>query len=166
MNFRSRALLNLAYELECCIRMPGICEGGRGEPCHANWAEWGKGAGMKAHDFAFASGCRACHRELDQGKGGSSISKFARYHYWMKGHVETMRQLWERGLIAVVAQLGERRPSKSEVAGSNPAHRSNAVGVYEAKAELARSAPKRASKRGTHCQRSSKTVERPPGGFA
>lgn len=101
MNFRSRALLNLAYELDCTLRIPGVCEGGRGEPCHANSSAWGKGSAMKAHDFAFASGCRACHQELDQGK---KLVAEARHFYWLRGHVETMRQLWERGLLVVATE--------------------------------------------------------------
>ena len=97
-NFRSRALLDLAYELDCTLRIPGVCTGGTGEPAHANWAIWGKGGAMKAHDFAFASSCRACHRELDQGK---NLTDFQREYYWTAAHAETMRQLWERGLLAV-----------------------------------------------------------------
>ena len=98
MNFRSRALLDLAYELECTLRLPGVCEGGRSEPCHANSLIWGKGGAMKAHDFAFCSGCRACHRELDQGR---LMSYEDRQFNWQRAHVETMRQLWERGLVRV-----------------------------------------------------------------
>lgn len=96
MNFRDRDLLNLAYELDCTIRVPDVCTGGTGEPCHANWAIWGKGGAMKAHDFAFASGCRACHQAIDQ---GSVLTAEQREFYWLRGHVETMRQLWTRGLL-------------------------------------------------------------------
>lgn len=98
MNFRSRALLDLAYELDCTLKIPGVCTGGTGEPAHANWAIWGKGGAMKAHDFAFASSCRACHVAIDQGK---DLTDFQREYYWTAGHAETMRQLWERGLITV-----------------------------------------------------------------
>lgn len=99
MNYRSRELLNLSYQLDCTLRIPGVCEGGCGEPCHANWQLWGKmGGGGKAPDWAIASGCRACHRAIDQ---GSKLSGELREHYWMRGHVETMNRLWERGLIRV-----------------------------------------------------------------
>lgn len=97
MNYRNRALLNLAYELDCTLRLDG-CTGGTGEPAHANWAIWGKGGGMKAHDFAFASACRHCHMVIDQ---GSRLTAELREAYWLRGHVETMRQLWERGLLRV-----------------------------------------------------------------
>lgn len=98
MNFRSRALLDLAYQLDCTVRLPGVCTGGTGEPAHANWAIWGKGGAMKSHDFAFCSSCRACHVALDQ---GSKLSDAEREHYWLRGHVETMRLLWTRGLLLV-----------------------------------------------------------------
>lgn len=100
-NFRSRDLLNLAYELDCTLKVPDVCTGGTGEPCHANLELWGKGGAMKAHDFAFASGCRACHRELDQGR---DLSRAMRAYYWTRGHVETMRQLWTRGLLVVATE--------------------------------------------------------------
>jgi hypothetical protein len=53
---------------------------------------------MKAHDFAFASSCRACHQAIDQ---GSKLPDHLREFYWLRGHVETMRQLWTRGLLLV-----------------------------------------------------------------
>jgi hypothetical protein len=70
------------------------------EPAHANEAIWGKGKSLKAHDFAFAAMCRSCHAELDQ---GSTMSRESRQFIWLRGHVETMRLLWERGLVMVGA---------------------------------------------------------------
>ena len=98
MNYRNRNLLDLAAELTCTLRIPGVCEGGRGEPAHANWPEFGKGGAMKAHDCFFASGCRACHREIDQGK---RLSAEERLDIWTRAHHETMLQLWMKGLIRV-----------------------------------------------------------------
>ncbi len=66
-NYRDRALLNLASQLNCTLQIDGVCEGGAGEPCHSNQSRHGKGGSIKAHDCFFASGCRSCHRELDQG---------------------------------------------------------------------------------------------------
>lgn len=60
-NFRSREFLDCCYEFDCMLQIPGICEGGKGEPCHANWAWAGKGGAMKAHDCFVVPGCRACH---------------------------------------------------------------------------------------------------------
>lgn len=146
MNFRSRDLLNLAYELDCTLRIPGVCEGGTGEPAHANSATWGKGGAMKAHDFAFASACRACHRELDQ---GSTLSRLSRYEYWMRGHVETMRQLWARGLIQV-------RPAATVELQQVGAEQVIVTG--DTTITHARYTPKR--RRGSQCTTPSKRVKR------
>ena len=137
-NFRSRALLDLAYELDCTLRIPGVCTGGTGEPAHANWAIWGKGGAMKAHDFAFASSCRACHRELDQGK---NLTDFQREYYWTAGHAETMRQLWTRGLLCVTPNGSALRIICNNEAPT-PAK------------------PRKGSKRGSQCVASTKTVPR------
>ncbi|UAW00998.1 hypothetical protein [Ralstonia phage RPZH3] len=36
-------------------------------PCHANWSEYGKGAGIKADDKFTVPGCWRCHAWLDAG---------------------------------------------------------------------------------------------------
>lgn len=77
MNFRDRDLLDKAYEFPCYLRLP-CCEGGdAGEPAHSNQAAHGKGGAMKAHDCYFVPACRACHREIDQGRTMSREEKFA-----------------------------------------------------------------------------------------
>jgi hypothetical protein len=97
-NHRNRALLDLAYELPCTLGLPGVCEGGVGEPCHSNQSKHGKGGALKAHDHWFAAGCRACHRELDQGK---RFTREEKAEFWERGHIQTMNLLWLRGLIRV-----------------------------------------------------------------
>lgn len=98
VNFRSRELLNLAYELDCTMRVRGVCEGGRGEPAHANSNIFGKGGSIKADDCFFAACCRKCHVWLDQ---GSHADRETRFYYWLRAHAETMRELWKRGLVRV-----------------------------------------------------------------
>ncbi len=42
-HFRSRALLDMAYEFPCQLQIPGVCEGGPGEPAPEHIdkiAEW------------------------------------------------------------------------------------------------------------------------------
>jgi hypothetical protein len=96
MNFRSRDLLNLCYEFDCLLRIDSVCTGGTGEPCHANWPEHGKGAGMKAHDCYAVPGCRACHMALDQ---GSKLSGEQRKDIWLRAFWKYLPQLWQRGLL-------------------------------------------------------------------
>jgi len=79
MNFRSRRLLDKAYQHPCLLRLP-CCEGGVGEPAHSNLAIHGKGGAMKAHDCFHVPACRACHREFDQGKTMTKDEKAALFH--------------------------------------------------------------------------------------
>lgn len=104
MNYRDRKLLDLAYELGCQLQLPGICEGGPGEPAHSNQSRHGKGGALKAHDCFFASACRSCHREIDQGRAMSREEKF---DVWQRAHERTLLELFRRGLV-VVAQQGSR----------------------------------------------------------
>ena len=67
MNYRSRKVLNVAYEFGCMLQLPG-CEQTHGEPAHSNQPMHGKGGAMKAHDCFHVPACRSCHRELDQGR--------------------------------------------------------------------------------------------------
>lgn len=106
MNYRNRSLLDLAYQIPCTLQIEGVCEGGVGEPAHSNQSRHGKGRGLKAHDAFFASSCRACHRELDQGK---NLTREERADIWQRGFERTVLAMWRGGLI-VVAQW-ERLPS-------------------------------------------------------
>jgi len=99
-NYRDRNLLDLAYQLECTFQIDGICEGGPGEPAHSNQSRHGKGGALKAHDCFFASGCRSCHRELDQGR---RFTREEKADIWQRAHERTMLQLWQLGLIRVAA---------------------------------------------------------------
>lgn len=97
MNYRDRELLDLAYELDCTVNLH-CCEGGRGEPAHSNQSRHGKGGSIKSHDCFFASACRSCHFEIDQGK---SMTREEKFDAWQRAHERTMLQLWRNGLIQV-----------------------------------------------------------------
>lgn len=98
MNYRNRELLDLAYRLPCQVRLEGICVGGFGEPSHSNQYRHGKGGSIKAHDCFFASACRACHRELDQ---GTTLTREKKFHLWDQAYLHTMLELWKAGHITV-----------------------------------------------------------------
>lgn len=98
MIYRNRKLLDLAYELPCTMRIEGVCVGGRGEPAHSNQSRHGKGKSLKAHDCYFASACRACHREVDQ---GMRFSREERADIWQRAFEETLLLLWQGGHINV-----------------------------------------------------------------
>lgn len=97
MNHRDRALLDLAYQFPCLLRLP-CCEGGNGEPAHSNQAWHGKGGAMKAHDCFVVPACRACHRELDQGR---TLTREERAEAWDLAFREYLPLLFRRGYVIV-----------------------------------------------------------------
>ena len=92
MNFRSRAVLDLAYLFPCHLNFPG-CEGGdAGEPAHSNQPMHGKGGAIKAHDCFHVPACRACHRELDQGK---TMDRETKHWEWNRAYGVYLPKLFE-----------------------------------------------------------------------
>jgi hypothetical protein len=94
---RDRALLNLAYEFPCLLRLP-CCEGGAGEPAHSNQPRHGKGGALKAHDCFHVPACRSCHQEFDQ---GGAMTRDEKRELWERAFFEYLPLLWQRGLLRV-----------------------------------------------------------------
>lgn len=69
----------------CWLILPGVKCAHRSTvvPCHANWAEFGKGMGLKAADKFTVPGCANCHRELDQGK---RFTKEEKRQFWSEAY--------------------------------------------------------------------------------
>lgn len=106
MSYRDRALLDLAYQFPCALRLPG-CEGGdSGEPAHSNRHVHGKGGACKAHDVFHVPACRSCHREIDQGRTMDRETKFAA---WDRAFGQYLPALFDRGLIRVSTIAEQRR---------------------------------------------------------
>lgn len=146
MNFRSRALLDLCYEFDCLLRVDGVCTGGVGEPCHANWSRHGKGMSIKAHDCYAVPGCRACHNWLDQGPHDGEI----KYSVWTEAFWKYLAMLWNRGMLKIAITPDEaRREGLPEKEGTDTTPHS-----------LPPSRRRKGSKRGTHCTRPSKVIPR------
>lgn len=98
-NYRNRRLLDAIRSLPCQFQIPDVCEGGDcSDPAHSNQQLHGKGKSLKAHDCFVAAGCRACHREIDQ---GMRLSREDRIYYWRTAYDRTMLLLWQRDLIEV-----------------------------------------------------------------
>lgn len=95
-NIRDRDLLNFAYDYPCMLEIDDVCEGGNGEPCHANWGDYGKGGAMKSHDLFHVPGCRCCHHELDHGK---RLEKEERRNIWERAFRRYIVALWLDGRI-------------------------------------------------------------------
>jgi hypothetical protein len=97
MTFRSRKLLDHAYDYPCMLNLPG-CEGTAGEPAHSNQHIHGKGGAMKAHDVFHVPACRSCHRELDQGRTMNREEKAAA---WNRAFGAYLPRLLEDGFLEV-----------------------------------------------------------------
>jgi len=121
--YRNRRLLDLAHGQPCQLQVPGVCCGDWASTvaCHANAGRYGKGKGLKAHDWAHAHGCRSCHSWLDQG-GAPRAEKEAAF---VEAAVRSHAALIELGRVALcdaplqrcledsVASLGEARLPRS-----------------------------------------------------
>ena len=89
---RSRKLLEACREIPC--QVSGV-QDGTVVAAHSNWAEHGKGKGVKADDNRVASLSYAVHMELDQ---GSRWTRMERRKIWWDAHVKTVQELCKRGL--------------------------------------------------------------------
>ena len=78
----------------CTVRHPTYCIGRHDTvAAHANWLDCGKGVGLRVDDYAIAFACSGCHAWLDKTREAD------RRDYWLRGHLETLRILFEDGVI-------------------------------------------------------------------
>lgn len=82
-----KAMLKACQGESCYLAIPGVCRGDIATvvPAHANWADYGKGMGIKARDEYTVPACRDCHSELDQGR---HLSKDERRLVWESAYRE------------------------------------------------------------------------------
>lgn len=89
---RSKKLMEAYRTIPCqrCGRDDGTVCG-----AHANWAEMGKGRGIKASDDKCASLCSRCHTAIDC---GYLLTKEERKEQWTQAHIKTVAKLKELGV--------------------------------------------------------------------
>lgn len=87
--FRSKQHLKNVAELPC----QNCYIEGQSQAAHSNWAEHGKGRGIKASDEYTAALCQKCHTELDQ---GAKLFKEQRQELWTMAWQKTMARLKEQ----------------------------------------------------------------------
>lgn len=104
--YRNRALLNLANGKPCLLQIPDVCIGGTQTTvaCHSNQARHGKAGWLKAHDWATAWGCVACHAYIDQNAAGASYDE--KVALWEAGFKRTRLSLIVLGLWPIEAEIG------------------------------------------------------------
>lgn len=61
MTHRNRALLDIAHEAPCMLRISRSCGAYPSVPCHSDMLRDGRGAGHKSHDALAVPGCPDCH---------------------------------------------------------------------------------------------------------
>jgi hypothetical protein len=90
---RNRALLDMARDRPCLLRVDGVCNGDTATTvaCHSNLWIHGKAGARKADDQYSVWGCIACHRWLDQGKA----TFLRKEHVFMLGHLSQVLE-WRR----------------------------------------------------------------------
>lgn len=91
--FRSKKLLKSVKDFDC-----QVCgKYGQTVPAHANWQEYGKGFGLKAHDCYVAATCQHCHDMID-GRVGNLTNEEKR-ELWQKAWIRTVYLWFERGVV-------------------------------------------------------------------
>jgi hypothetical protein len=84
--FRSKKHLMNVADLPC----QNCYIEGQTQAAHSNWAEHGKGRGIKASDEYTAALCQTCHAELDSGAG---LNKEQRRDLWQIAYQKTVNKL-------------------------------------------------------------------------
>lgn len=93
-NFRSKKLLRAANDCPACMLCHRFNQGDV-VAAHANWSDYGKGMGVKAHDWAVAFLCQQCHARIDSG----SADREAKRNEWLTAHINTLTWLFNEGVI-------------------------------------------------------------------
>lgn len=77
----------------CTVQHPEHCNGNpeTSVMAHSNW--FGKGKGVKEDDLAVAIACSGCHDYFDRTRDED------RLYYWTRGHLRTLRRLYEKGIL-------------------------------------------------------------------
>jgi len=63
---------------------------GQTQAAHSNWAEHGKGRGIKASDEFTAALCQSCHAQIDS---GAKLNKEQRRYLWDLAYQKTVNKL-------------------------------------------------------------------------
>ena len=91
--FRSSKLLKSVREIDC-----QLCgKYGHSVPAHANWQQYGKGYGLKAHDCFIAAVCTDCHAKIDGVTG--KLTDLEKHELWQKAWIRTVLYWFLHGVV-------------------------------------------------------------------
>jgi hypothetical protein len=102
-------LRNSARDIECTVRIPGIClwTGEYSILSHFPGSAGGKGRGLKSDDVCGAICCTACDAVIDrQRKPPPGMTYEDCMLCWHEGHIRTLHHWRQNGRLLVA---GERR---------------------------------------------------------
>ena len=92
---RSPKLLKAIKSMNCM----SCGKWGNTVPAHANWHQYGKGLGIKAHDIFVAATCIDCHDVIDGRRG--ELSKEEQHDMWHAAWLRTLTFLFQEGWITI-----------------------------------------------------------------
>ena len=94
-NYRNKKILDSAKDAPHCFGC-GAYNNGQVVAAHANWLEYDKGRGIKAHDIFVAHLCMACHYQVDE---GNALSKQEKKDFWDRAFKKTLLWLVQTGIL-------------------------------------------------------------------
>lgn len=101
MTFRSRRLLDAIHDCPCQAKFEHACVDFNGsEPAHADWSEFGRGMGHKAHDNFSAAMCRNAHQMISA-QINPPFDRETRKQHWLTAYIGTQVWLWSNNRIRV-----------------------------------------------------------------
>lgn len=93
-NYRSRKLLDSFKDAPMCF-ICGKPNDGTIVGAHANGTAFGKGMGIKSHDFFTAALCGECHSMIDSGR----ISREDKKLLWLEAWIKTVTWWFQSGKV-------------------------------------------------------------------
>ena len=94
-NYRNKKILDSARDAPHCFGC-GKDNHGQVVAAHANWLEYGKGRGIKAHDIFVAHLCNECHYLIDE---GNLLTKQEKKDLWDRAFKKTLLWMVQTGIL-------------------------------------------------------------------
>ena len=111
MTFRSRALLDIAHDAPCCMKLgvPG-CGEYPSVPAHSDMIRHGRGEGHKSHDCFAVACCPACHDRFKR----SVLGREGYLEAWTAAMERYILWLWVSERIKVVTKRDTQKEPSME----------------------------------------------------
>ena len=101
--YHDQKLLEACRGESCYLNVPGVCARIFEDPtvvdCHGNWADTGKGLGLKAKDSFSVPGCGPCHYWLDFGTTATRDEKRAVFFHALARWVPVRARKLNRAMV-------------------------------------------------------------------